>query len=196
MNTKLKLYFFIFVSLMLHDIGFSQEETEDANEIAESDQPLFRLGSQRTWLFRSFLNDPGDDASTLGLEFEPYINLGKYTVKNISYFEVNQYPRAIPGQPNGNPSSEGQFEAADGINDLLMGFWFSKNDKAHSKHNFSVGFATQIPTATDKSLGSGKFSIGPSFDYEYENGRWFAGAIAPFKYGLLQDRLIEKTLTY
>jgi hypothetical protein len=36
----------------------------------------------------------------------------------------------------------------------------------------------QLPTATDKSLGSGKWSIGPSFDYEFESGRWFAGAIA------------------
>lgn len=180
MNIKLKLYLFVFVSLMIHVIGFSQEETEEhnASETKESDQPFFRLGSQRTWLFRSFLNDPGDDANTLGLEFEPYINLGKYTVKNITYFEVNQYPRAIPGQPNGNPSSEGQFQAADGINDVLMGFWFAKNDKVHSKLHFTAGFATQLPTATDKSLGSGKFSIGPSFDLEYESGRWFLGAIA------------------
>ena len=40
------------------------------------------------------------------------------------------------------------------------------------------GFAAMFPTASDKSLGSGKFSLGPSFDYEFESGRWFAGAIA------------------
>jgi len=161
----------------------AQEESKPATdqEVEHeevSNKPFFRLGSQRTWLFRSFLNDPGDDANTLGLEFESYINIGKYNVKNISYFEVNQYPRAIPGQPIGNPSPEGQFTAADGINDLLMGFWFSKRGKHHGKHHFSVGFAAQLPTATDASLGSGKWSFGPSFDYEFESGRWFAGAIA------------------
>lgn len=181
MITKLKLYIFIFISFIFQDIAFSQEnnEADDAVESEEIDnKPFFRLGSQRTWAFISFLNDPGDDASTLGLEFESYLNIGKYNIKNISYFEVNQYPRSIPGQPNGNPSAEGEFEAVDGINDLLMGFWFAKRGKHHGKHHFTLGFAAQLPTATDASLGSGKWSLGPSFDYEFESGRWFAGAIA------------------
>ena len=181
MITKLKLYIFIFISFIFQDIAFSQENN-DADDAVESEEidnkPFFRLGSQRTWAFISFLNDPGDDASTLGLEFESYLNIGKYNIKNISYFEVNQYPRSIPGQPNGNPSAEGEFEAVDGINDLLMGFWFAKRGKHHGKHHFTLGFAAQLPTATDASLGSGKWSLGPSFDYEFESGRWFAGAIA------------------
>ena len=36
----------------------------------------------------------------------------------------------------------------------------------------------KMPTASEDELGSGKWSLGPSFDYEYESGRWFAGAIA------------------
>jgi len=58
----------------------------------------YRLGSQRTWPFVSFLKDEGDDASTLGIEFESYVTLGGYEVKNLAYVEVNQYPRAVPGQ--------------------------------------------------------------------------------------------------
>ena len=54
------------------------------------------LGSQRTWFFISFLDDDGDDASTLGVEFESYFDSEKYTVKNISYFERNDFPRPIP----------------------------------------------------------------------------------------------------
>ena len=38
--------------------------------------------------------------------------------------------------------------------------------------------AFQFPTAASPVLGSEKFSLGPSVDYEYEGGRWFAGAIA------------------
>ncbi|MGB6849962.1 MAG: hypothetical protein WBG05_17330, partial [Thermoanaerobaculia bacterium] len=44
--------------------------------------------------------------------------------------------------------------------------------------HFAPGVAAQFPTASDDTLGSGKWSLGPSFDYEYESGRWFAGAIA------------------
>ena len=36
----------------------------------------------------------------------------------------------------------------------------------------------QFPTASNKTLGAGKWCIGPSFDYEYESGNLFAGAIA------------------
>ena len=179
----IKMAMVIFMGFLAMNLGHGQDDNEnseghDAEASEESNTPFFRLDSQRNWLFRSFLNDPGDDANTLGIEFESYLNIGKYNVKNISYFEVNQYPRVIPGQPNGNPSSEGQTVAADGINDVLMGFWFTKRGKHHGKHHLTGGFAAQLPTATDASLGSGKWSFGPSFDYEFESGRWFAGAIA------------------
>jgi hypothetical protein len=136
----------------------------------------FRFGAFRTWMFRSLMRDEGDDASVLGLEFETYLGLGQYEIKNIAYFEVAQYPRAIPGQPPGNPGTTSG--AADGINDLLTAFLVSKKTAHHGKHHFAPGWAMQFPTATDETLGSGKWSIGPAFDYEYESGSLFAGAIA------------------
>lgn len=184
MAIKIKFIFLVVLSLFLQSSIFAQVETEtDAGHLTEEEsegnKPFYRLGSQRTWPFFSFLNDPGDDASTLGIEFESYLNIGKYEVKNISYFEVNQYPRVIPGQPNGNPDgATDEIVPADGINDLLMGFWFARRGEHHGKHHLTGGFAAMFPTASDKSLGSGKFSIGPSIDYEFESGRWFAGAIA------------------
>lgn len=184
MTIKVKLIVILALTLFLQTPVFAQVETETdakqfSEEEAESNKPFYRLGSQRTWPFISFLNDPGDDASTLGIEFESYLNIGKYEIKNISYFEVNQYPRVIPGQPNGNPSgTTDEIVPANGINDLLMGFWFARKDKHHGKHHFTGGFAAMFPTASDKTLGSDKFSLGPSFDYEFESGRWFAGAIA------------------
>ncbi len=164
------------VALVLSSVDPAAWAQEAESEERESGSNGFRLGSQRTWLFRSFLKDEGDDADTLGLEFESYLSLGNLEIKNISYFEVNAYPRAIPGQPPGNPTPG--MEAANGINDLLTAFWFSKKSPHHGKHHFAPGVAAQLPTASDDTLGSGKWSIGPSFDYEYESGRVFAGAIA------------------
>lgn len=162
----------------LSTLAAQEEHREGVSKTGDEGRPIYRLGSQRTWPFFSFLNDPGDDAKTLGVEFESYLNLGPYNIKNIAYFEVNQYPRVIPGQPPGNPTSPDRTVAADGINDLLMGFWFSKRGEHHGKHHFTLGFSAMFPTATDPTLGSGKWSAGPSFDYEFESGRWFAGAIA------------------
>jgi len=151
--------------------GDSGHEAESASE------PVVRLDRQATWLFRSFLPDESDDANSLGFEFELSFDLGSYDVKNIAYVELNDFPRPIPGQPIGNPEPAG-FEAATGIGDILTGFWFSRKGGHHGAHHLAWGFGAQLPTAADDSLGSGKWSVGPSFDYEYEKGRLFAGVIA------------------
>ena len=153
--------------------GAEEEAHTDEHEESASG---FRVTRFANWLFLSFLQDETNDNKTWGLEFESQLNLGSYQVKNISYFEVNQYERAVPGQPPGNP--EPGVGAADGIGDILSGFWISKREDHHSKHHFAPGFALQLPTASDDTLGSGKWAIGPSFDYEYESERLFAGAIA------------------
>lgn len=149
---------------------------ESESQVEEAPWSGFRVGSMRNWIFRSFMVDEGDDATVLGIELESYLGIGGYSVKNIAYIEVADFPRAIPGQPPGNPSPGD--EAATGISDLLTGFWISKQGGHHGKHHFAPGFAIQLPTATSETLGSGKWSIGPSFDYEYESGDLFAGAIA------------------
>jgi hypothetical protein len=151
-------------------------DTEEAKGHEVESHSELRLSRQVSWMFRSFLRDQTDDATTLRLEFESYSGLGAHEIKNISYFEVAKYDRGVPGQPPGNP--EPGIRDADGINDLLTAFWISKKGAHHGKHHFSPGIAAQFPTASDDSLGSGKWSVGPSFDYEYENGPIFAGAIA------------------
>ena len=154
--------------------GLLGQDAEPKNHTSEPS--VFRVGGLRIWVFRSFMRDEGDDATVLGIELENYLRLGSYQIKNISYFEVDDFPRAVPGQPPGN-STPG-VEPVTGVSDLLMGFWFSRLDAHHGNHHFAPGLAVQIPTASSSTLGSGKWSLGPSFDYEYENGRLFAGAIA------------------
>jgi hypothetical protein len=147
---------------------------------AAGDQPPsrnFYLDSQRSWYFVSFLpNEP--DAKVLGLEFESYFELGDYKFKNLSYIELADYPRQIPGQPPGNPSAPPTVDIQTGINDLLTGFWVTKKGQHPTgNHHFSWGAALQMPTASSPALGSGLWSAGPSFDYEYKTDRLLAGAI-------------------
>jgi len=156
-------------------VGQGDAEDHGGEHESKPRKPPY-LGSLRSWFFVSMLPDE-DDAKVLGLEFESYFDLGPYRVKNISYFELANYPRPIPGQPPGNPSPG--LEVVDyGLGDLLSGFWASKRGKPHRKHHVAWGAAFQFPTADADSLGSGKFSLGPAVDYEYESGKWFAGFIA------------------
>jgi hypothetical protein len=158
----------------------ADETATDEAHAGEQEQStsVFHLNRFANWPFLSFLEDETDDNQTWGIEFESTLTLSRYEVKNILYFEINQYERGVPGQPPGNP--EPAVEPANGIGDILSGFWISKRSGGghHGKHHFAPGFAMQFPTAVSDTLGSGKWAIGPSFDYEYESGRLFAGAIA------------------
>ncbi|MCL7978799.1 MAG: hypothetical protein M8865_02785 [marine benthic group bacterium] len=173
-----RLFAVCLLAALVTPASVSGQEAHDEPEAHGEEAPWsgFRVGSNRNWIFRSFMVDEGDDATVLGVELESYIGVGGYQVKNIAYLEVADYPRAVPGQPPGNP--EPGTEADTGISDLLTGFWISKQGGHHGKHHFAPGIAFQLPTATSETLGSGKWSVGPSFDYEYESGSLFAGAIA------------------
>ncbi len=138
------------------------------------------------WFFVSML--PGeDDAETYGLELDSFFDLGPYRVKNISYFELADYPRQIPGQPPGNEDVDPGITVNTGVNDLITGFWASRRGKPHRKHHVAWGAAFMFPTASNDSLGSGKYALGPSVDYEYEHGRWFAGFIALQQWSVAGD---------
>jgi hypothetical protein len=169
-STVLLLALILFVT---HTEVIAQDEHSEEEEQSFVE---YRLASWGNWIFRSFLQDETNDATTWGLEFASYLGIGSFEIKNIAYFELNDFPRNIPGQPPGNPSPG--VEAATGIGDIITGFWVSKRGEHHEGHHIAPGIGLQIPTASDKTLGGGKWSIGPSFDYEYESGNLFAGAIA------------------
>jgi hypothetical protein len=166
----------LMVLLGVHAPATADEEKESHTEEHDAEATGFRVTRFATWPFLSYLQDETDDNSTLGIELESKLATSRYEIKNISYFEVNEYERGVPGQPVGNPSPG--VEPANGIGDILTAFWISKRGGHHGKHHFAPGFAMQFPTAASDTLGSGKWAIGPSFDYEYESGRLFAGAIA------------------
>jgi hypothetical protein len=96
----------------------SPEALPDQSHSEEHDASPTGLRVTRwaNWLFRSFLQDETDDNDTHGIELESRLTTSRYEIKNISYFEINQYERGVPGQPPGNP--EPAIQAADGIGDL------------------------------------------------------------------------------
>lgn len=151
------------------------EETEEHGAGHATSSDRFRITSLRNWLFAVALPE-GDQSETLGVEIDAEFGIGDFDVKNINYFEVMDYPRTVPGMPIGNPYPG--LEPATGIGDFMSGYWFTRKGAPHGKHHFAWGFAAQLPTASNESLGSGKWSLGPSIDYEYENGRFFGGFIA------------------
>jgi len=164
------------IALVLSGIPAGAGAQEAHTEEHDSTATGLRVSRWANWLFVSFLQDETDDNETWGIELESRLALSRYEIKNISYFEIDHYERGVPGQPLGNPSPA--VEPATGIGDLLTAFWISKRGGHHGKHHVAPGFAVQLPTARSDTLGSGKWSIGPSVDYEFESGRLFAGAIA------------------
>ena len=141
----------------------------------DPDTDAFHFTAIRAWGYRDFL-PKSDDADILGVEFNSAWGWGDWNVTNISYIEFADYPRAVPGKPYGNPVPA--LGAATGITDLLSAFLFSKKSDHHSPHHFSYGFAAQFPTASDDTLGSGQWSLGPAIEYEYHKGRFFAAFVA------------------
>lgn len=155
--------------------GLAQEHEEPASG-HDASSSAFHLVTQRTWYFRTFMPDSNDDADTLGLELVTGWEWGNYSATNISYIEVADYEVGIPGLPVGNP--EGGAPADTGINDLITAFLFSKKGQHHGPHHFGWGLAAQLPTGSGETLSSGKWSLGPSVEYEYIGDRLFVAVVA------------------
>lgn len=135
----------------------------------------FHFTTIRSWIYSEVLPN-SSDTSKLGLEFNSAWGWGDFNVTNISYFEFADYPRSVPGLPAGTTDTFAG--SATGITDLLTAFLFSKKSVHHGRHHFSYGFAAQLPTASDKTLGTGKWSLGPAIEYEYHHGRFYAAFVA------------------
>jgi hypothetical protein len=74
--------------------------------------------------------------------------------------------------PSSTPGTE---VGTYGLGDMQPTFFFSPS-KA-SKLIWGAGPIFQLPTATDKALGQGKFGIGPSFVWLVQPGKWTVGSL-------------------
>ena len=71
-------------------------QDEHSEKVEEQSFLEYRLASWGNWIFRSFLKDESDDATTWGHELVSVLGIGSFEIKNIAYFELNDFPRNIP----------------------------------------------------------------------------------------------------
>jgi hypothetical protein len=145
-----------------------------AEEASGEGSNRYRFTRQATYFFVDFLG--GDSAETLGIETDAEFGIGPLKGRHIGYVEVADYPRTIPGKATNPAPSPDATEEATGITDLITGVWFSSK-KHHGPLEVGLGPVFQLPTASDETLGTGKWSAGPGIDIEYRKGRLFLGTI-------------------
>jgi len=81
--------------------------------------------------------------------------------------------------PGGTPAFPGDPAQADnkaGISDLLHASFFTPDTTGNFV--WGVGINMSLPTATTRSLGSGKWAAGPAFRLTYRAGPWNLGVVA------------------
>jgi hypothetical protein len=95
----------------------------------------------------------------------------RWKLIHLDIITLADAPGGTPAFP-GDPSIEQQA----GISDLLHASFFTPT----STNNFiwGIGAMASLPTATDKSLGSGKWAAGPAIRLTHRTGKWNLGLIA------------------
>ena len=158
--------------LLATQIGAAAEAAASADHSSNG----YHLTRLALYYYTDFLE--GDNASTVGLETDAKFGISKLQGRHIMYLEAMDYPRPIPGKIGSAPSDDPQpQEQATGIGDLLTGVWLSPQHHEGQKLEVGYGLGLQLPTASDDTLGSSKWSAGPSIDVEYRSGNFFAGTI-------------------
>ena len=109
------------------------------------------------------------------LRIAPLYGLGSLNnlkIVHIDLLTIADAPGGVPGRP-GNPNPE-PGERVFGITDLVHASFFTP--ESSGKLVWGLGGMLSIPIATDSSLGSGKWSAGPSFRFNFRSGLWTVGA--------------------
>lgn len=94
-----------------------------------------------------------------------------WKVVHLTQLVLADSPGGIPGQP-GNPNPVAG-ERVFGLGDLMHGSFFTPPSSGNPV--WGLGVMLNVPTATDKRLGSGKWSAGPAFRFVYRTGPWNFG---------------------
>jgi hypothetical protein len=85
---------------------------------------------------------------------------------------------SLADAPSGTPAFPGDpdIEHSAGLSDLLHASFYTPNRSGNFV--WGLGAMLSIPTATDDSLGNGKWAAGPAFRLTYRTGNWNVGLIA------------------
>jgi hypothetical protein len=95
-----------------------------------------------------------------------------WKVIHLSMLTIADAPGGVPGQP-GNPDPVPGGGHVFGIGDLTHASFFTP--PSSGKAIWGFGAMLGIPIASDRRLGSGKWSAGPAFRFVYRSGPWNFG---------------------
>jgi len=96
--------------------------------------------------------------------------LDRWKLIHLDIITLADAPGGTPAFPGG--SGNGQ---TAGMSDLLHSSFFTPNSA--SNFIWGIGAMASLPTATDDSLGSGKWAAGPAFRVTYRTTHWNVGLL-------------------
>ena len=95
----------------------------------------------------------------------------QWKLVNLSIFSMADAPGGTPAFPG-----DRSFGQTAGVSDLLHGSFVTPTRSGD--FIWGIGAIFALPTATDDSIGSGKWAAGPAFRLTYRKGPWNLGAVA------------------
>ena len=147
------------VALCLVSLLFSQAAAQDATELTKKTQnpvaDLISVPLQNNWNFGAGFNH---DRTIYVLNIQPVIpiNLSKeWNLITLIIMPIINQPNLVPSSGGLVPSTTGT-----GFGDFNPTFFFSPAKPGALI--WGIGPTMTLPTATDRNLGAGKFSLGPA----------------------------------
>ncbi|WP_426281607.1 hypothetical protein [Lysobacter soli] len=148
-------------------LAFAQDANQSADDIArklaDPGAAMISIPLQYNYLGEV---GPGENTHNQQLKIQPVIPFvgtnGKFLLRPI-----------LPIQWNHFPSDE------NGLGDLFVqGYYIPTHSGTKSATEFGFGAAALLDTASDGSLGTGKYSLGPAFVLIHKTTHWTMGALA------------------
>jgi hypothetical protein len=156
----------MFLALLLsYSIASGQEATEQSSEKAQGggdlrsavQNPISSLISL-PFKFTFDYGAPNGEATFLNIQPVVPVTVGSWNLVNRAIIPLIDSPGEVAGTPGIPNPVEG--DGATGLGDINYSLFFSPVE--YDKAIWGIGPSLTIPTATDKELGSEKWSVGPT----------------------------------
>ena len=160
----------------------SQAEADEADQLAKKlNNPISSLISVPFQANEDWGYGPSGNGYKFTLNIQPVIPISiskdwNVIVRTIlpivsqhDLFFVPNLPKDSPFQP--------QNRSQDGLSDTLQSFFFSPKNPGPFGLIWGLGPALLYPTGTHPFLGTGTFSLGPTFVVLKQDGPWTVGAL-------------------
>jgi hypothetical protein len=162
---KLRIYLILLMILFATSHVFGQEATEQSSEKAQGggdlrsavQNPISSLISL-PFKFTFDYGAPNGEASFLNIQPVVPVTVGKWNLVNRAIIPLIDSPGEVAGTPGIPNPIEG--DGATGLGDINYSLFFSPVE--YDKAIWGIGPSVTLPTATDKELGSEKWSAGPT----------------------------------